>query len=181
MWCTNTRTVAELVICSFHYSSGLLLQAFPTCLFSDLLIQEVENDGRAGVRLKRGKKLGKQSYVSESQTNNLSAGELCLCSFVFMKLNMNCLKFNFYFICFFTNKPSNWESKAIWWWRDRAETQNVPIPAGVRHCSGHFTHASAQPCVRCNPHFPCGIGLIFYFCKASLSQGLRLINVQGAK
>lgn len=40
------------------------------------------------VRMERGKTLlGKQSYVSESQTNNLSAGELCFCSFVFTKLS----------------------------------------------------------------------------------------------
>lgn len=38
------------------------------------------------MRMERKKLLGKQSYVSESESNNLSAGELCFCSFVFTKL-----------------------------------------------------------------------------------------------
>jgi len=43
-------------------------------------------------RMERGKKLlGKQSYVSESETNILSAGELSFCSFVFKKLKMGLL------------------------------------------------------------------------------------------
>lgn len=44
------------------------------------------------------KMLGKQSYMSESETNNLSAGKLCFCSLVIMKLEVWFLIFNFYFI-----------------------------------------------------------------------------------
>ena len=52
------------------------------------------------MRMERGKKLlGKQSYVSESETNNLSAGELCFCSFVFKKLKAKIL-LNSIFILF---------------------------------------------------------------------------------
>lgn len=59
--------------------------------------------------------------------------------------------------------------------------QNIPVPAGVRHGTGHFACASAQPCVRCNQHLPHGSGLRFYCCKAPSSQGLPLINAQGVK
>lgn len=47
--------------------------------------------------MERGKKLlGKQSHVSESETNNLSAGELWFCLFVSKKLKVSSFKFNFY-------------------------------------------------------------------------------------
>lgn len=40
--------------------------------------------------------LGKQSHVSESETNNLSAGELWWCLFVSKKLKVSSFKFSFY-------------------------------------------------------------------------------------
>lgn len=41
------------------------------------------------MRMGRMKKMGKQSYISESETNNLSAGELrCFCSVIIMKLEV---------------------------------------------------------------------------------------------
>lgn len=64
------------------------------------------------VSMERKKLLGKQSYVSESETSNLSAGELCFCSFVFTKLS----PLIYLFVClFFTKKTSNQENKARWW------------------------------------------------------------------
>lgn len=65
-----------------------MLEGFPTDFFSDLLIQDAENDGRADEN-GEDEEDGKQSYISESETNNLSAGELrCFCSVIIMKLEV---------------------------------------------------------------------------------------------
>lgn len=66
------------------------------CLFSDLLIQDAEHEL---VRVERGKKLlGKQSYVSDSETNYLSAGQLWFWSLVFTKLEVSPFKYHFNFV-----------------------------------------------------------------------------------
>lgn len=134
------------------------------------------------MRMGSVRKMGKQSYISESETNNLSTGKLWFCLFVIMKLEVSFFKFNFYFICVFwvflqtiqairRTKQDNDE--------ERAEMQSILVPTGVRQGPGYFTCALTQLCARCNQSFPRGSGLRFYCCKATLSQGLHLITAQG--
>lgn len=84
---------------------------------------------------------------------------------------------------FFTDKPSNQESKARWWQTrqdggDDGWNAKHPSP-----CWGQTPLRSLHPSLHVgrNQPFPHGHGMRFYCCKAPLSQGLHLINVQGIK
>lgn len=97
--------------------------------------------------------------MSESETNNLSAGKLCFCSFVITKLKVSFFKFNFLF----------------YWWllrvfykqvRQSGEQSKIVMERELKcktllFCWGQTLLRSlhcdfSQLCVRWNQSFPCG-------------------------